>query len=305
LTPPLPVVCIFGPTAVGKTDLLVSLFPGKAEIISADSMQVYRGLDIGTAKPSSELRRQLPHHLIDIIEPSTQHTVGDFVRRADILVREILGRGKVPIISGGTAFYIKTFLYGLPKTPPASPDMRKQLQEEIREQGTEILYRELCDADPESGMKIAPGDAYRIIRAMEVIRQTGKPFSSFLPPEVPREEYSALLIGLNLEREVLYERINRRVELMFESGLVREIKNLIAAGYSREDPGLRGIGYKEFFEMERNGCLSMDQVRERIQQNSRRYAKRQLTFFKSMNRVSWFHPDDIDGILSNVRDFPF
>ncbi|MBN1837344.1 MAG: tRNA (adenosine(37)-N6)-dimethylallyltransferase MiaA [Spirochaetales bacterium] len=299
-----PVVVIFGPTAVGKTDLLLRLFSesGGVEVIAADSMQVYRHLDVGTAKPGPEVLRRLPHHLIGVVDPKEQFNAGEFVRRADALVREVREKGRVPVISGGTAYYLRSFLYGLPDAPPGDAKVRRGLKRELAERGLEPLLEELGRVDPESRRRIAPRDSYRVLRALEVWRTAGRALTEFRRPDEPRAEYRALLVGLQRGREELYRRIDERVEAMFAAGLAEEVRGLLAAGYGPEDPGMRGIGYREFFSM-KAGCLSWSGLKELIQGNSRRYAKRQLTFFRSIPGVAWFDPEDVESMRGAIEGF--
>jgi tRNA dimethylallyltransferase len=299
-----PVVVIFGPTAVGKTDLLVQLFPetAEAEVIAADSMQVYRHLDVGTAKPGPEVLGRIPHHLISVVEPTHQFNAGEFVRRADALVRQIAARRRLPVVSGGTAYYLRSFLFGLPEAPAGDAEVRRRLRQELEEGGLEPLLQELERVDPVSRERIAPRDSYRVLRALEVWRTAGKPLVEFRTPSEARAEYRTLLIGLHRDREELYARIDERVEAMFAAGLVQEIRVLAAAGYGPGDPGMRGIGYQEFFTM-KAGCLSWFGVKDLIQRNSRRYAKRQLTFFRSIPGVGWFDPRDFGRIRAEIRRF--
>ncbi len=294
---------MFGPTAVGKTDLLWKLARIGCEVINADSMQVYRGMDIGTAKPLPELRSVLPHHLLDIRNPDEQFTAGEFVHEAERLIAAVLGRGKVPIVSGGTAFYIKNLVCGLPDTPVGDAQIRNLLKERLNTVGIAALYEELKLKDPESAAKIMPKDSARIIRALEVIAKTDRPLSSFRVPDTVRQEYSFLLIGLVREREELYRRIDERVERMFGQGLVEEVKSLLEAGYRQYHPGMQGIGYHEFFSMQKAGCLTMSMIKETIQKNSRRYAKRQITFFKTLPDVLWRNPEDVPRIERDIRAF--
>lgn len=287
-----PVLVLFGPTAVGKTGLIADLFDGAGEVINADSMQVYRGMDVGTAKPSEELRYRVPHHLIDIRNPDEPYDVGDFVRAAQMLVEEILLRGKIPVVSGGTAFYLKHFIFGLPEAPKADPRVRAALKEELKIRGEEELFRELQQVDPVSAGRIAPGDTYRVLRAIEVFRTAGKPLSDYSTFSSPRKDMNLRIVGLYRDREELNMRIDARVDEMFSSGLVEEVKDLIGRGFDRSDPGMRGIGYREFFIMREAGCMSMDDVKKLIQRNSRRYAKRQMTFFRSIPGVRWVNPED-------------
>ncbi len=293
---PYPVILLFGPTAVGKTDLLASFSPENIEIINADSMQVYRYMDIGTAKPTAAVRSRIPHHLIDMLDPKEQYNAGMFVDLADALVPEILSRGHLPVLSGGTAFYFKNFIYGLPETPAVDKTVREAVRRDLREAGTEGLFEELRRVDPRSWERIPAGDIYRVTRAVEVYRQTGKPLSEYAEGGAPRKEYSFRVIGLRRPREELYRRINKRVEEMFRQGLPAEIAELLRRGYTREDPGMKAIGYREFFAMREEGCLTMAGVRERVRQASRRYAKRQMTFFGKLPGAAWFSPKEREKI---------
>ncbi len=294
---------IFGPTAVGKTDTLSRLAGGGYEVIHADSIQVYRYLDIGTSKPPPDLLEVLPHHLIDIIEPDCQFSVGEFVRRADLLVSEIENRGNRPVMAGGTAFYLKSFIYGLPQTPAGNPEQRAALKQKLKTEGTAALREELRRVDPVSAERIAENDGYRLIRALEVYEATGRALSSFEKPTVPREDMLCTLIGLERDRQELYRRIDARVEQMFARGLPGEVGRLLGMGFSFSDPGLRGIGYREF-EAYRQGCLTCSELKELIKRNTRRYAKRQITFFKSLPSVHWFHPDELQKIEAFIRGQP-
>lgn len=298
---PYKVILLFGPTAVGKTELLRNLLPGKMEIISADSMQVYRFMDIGTAKPGPETRKKLPHHLIDILDPTEQYNAGSFVRRTDTLVPEILGRDRIPVLSGGTAFYFKNFIYGLPEAPAVKETVRLSVQEELRRRGADALYKELKRIDPVTYGRLSVQDTYRIARAIEVYRQTGMPLSAYPPPRQLRKDYNFCMIGLNRPREELYQRINRRVDKMFEAGLKEEVGKLLQLGYTRGDPGMKGIGYREFFSMRKIGCTTLCETRELIKRSSRRYAKRQITFFGKLPGVDWFHPGEIDAIQEKIE----
>jgi tRNA dimethylallyltransferase len=295
----IPVIILFGPTASGKTDILLNIFSGEmtaqAEVISADSMQVYRGMDIGTAKPSLYERSLLPHHLIDICNPDEQYNAGDFVHRADKACIDIHERGKIPVISGGTGFYIKNFILGLPEAPPSDYKIRLQLKKDLQENGAAALMEELAAGDPLSAERIHLNDEYRLLRALEVLRQCGRPLSSFsISTMENRPRYRFLITGISRPRNELYERINRRCETMFKNGLEAEVTGLYEKGYTPEDPGLHAIGYREFFVEDpaaenKKWQLSKDTagVQALIAQNSRRYAKRQITFFASIPDVVW------------------
>jgi tRNA dimethylallyltransferase len=299
-----PLTILFGPTAVGKTELAVRLaarFP-KLEIVNADSLQVYRHLDIGTAKPSAAMRKAIPHHLIDIVDPDVQFDAGQFVRRAEQALAEIRARGGLPLLCGGTAYYLRSFICGLPEAPASDPIVRRQLKEELADRGLEPLLAELARVDPVTRSAVAEADAYRVLRALEVHRSIGRPLSSFANPDRPRADYTFLTLGLARERPELYRRIDARVEGMFAAGLSREVAGLLARGYGAGDPGLRGIGYREFFLMQR-GCWTLSDLREAIQRNSRRYAKRQITFFKSLPGVEWLPAGEPERVVSRIEGF--
>ena len=313
------VFVLFGPTASGKTALLERLFdsctfPAKnipAEIISADSMQVYRGMDIGTAKPPPEERARLPHHLIDIRNPDEQFNAGEFVRLAEEACLAIRSRGALPVVSGGTGFYLKNLVLGLPEAPPSGAELRRVLKEELALRGAVSLMEELAKADPVSAGRIHINDEYRLLRALEVYRLTGRPLSSYASPWSTETapgagKFRFLLAGLRRNREDLYRRVNERTAAMFRAGLPEEVRRLYEAGYTPSDPGLRAIGYREFFVEDPGGVwrLSEDMagVEALIAQNSRRYAKRQITFFASLPDVKWIDcGEDNDEAAREIR----
>ena len=297
-----PVVVVFGPTAVGKTDFLLH-FEHIGEIINSDSLQVYRHMSIGTAKPDCSVTCRIPHHLVDCIDPDQEFSAGDFVKQADQLCQEIYDRGKLPIIAGGTGFFLKNFIYGLPTAPASSEEIRAQLQKRLESEGLEALREELHQKDSSSWERIKPLDSYRILRALEVFYTSGSPLSDFKLPDTTRSQYRFLLIGLNRDRAELYDRINERVEAMFNAGLPEEYKRLRAMGYRSTCPGLSAIGYREFSIMEELGSLTLNDVKELIKQNSRNYAKRQITFFKALPDVHWLHPDQWQDAMNMVTGF--
>ena len=263
------VVLLFGPTAVGKT---------------------------AWAKPDSRFLSQIPHHLIDIRTPNEPFNAGDFVRETEQLLPEILSRGRLPVICGGTAFYFINFLFGLPQAPPSDRKTAAEIEAEVLNGGRQRLYEELRLKDPVSAARIPPGDTYRLVRALEVLRTGGRPLSSYRTGQVPRSDFRFKIIELTRPRAELYERINRRVGQMFADGLPEEWRRLRADGCTAASPGMRAIGYAEFFLSE-----NPDDVRELIQKNSRRYAKRQITFFQKIPGRRRFHPDE----TGEMRGFIF
>ncbi len=299
----IPLIFLFGPTGVGKTALLDSLFSEGFSVINADSKQIYRHLDIGSAKPEPELVARIPHYLVDILDPWEDFSVGQFVHRADEAVEDILSQGRIPVISGGTAFYFKHFLYGLPESPKSSPEVRFFVQREVETHGQEWAYRRLEEVDPLSAAKIHRNDTYRLTRALEVWEATGRPLSSYRVPSVPREGLKPLIIGLTRDKEELAERIELRVELMVEQGLMEEIDSLLAMKATPEWPGMQGIGYQEYFTLKREGQWSLDAFKALIVKNSIKYAKRQMTFFRSIEGVTWMNPEETESIQALVDDY--
>jgi tRNA dimethylallyltransferase len=251
-------------------------------------------MDIGSAKPPAAVLAALPHRLIDIRSPREQFNVGDFVRLADRACADISARGVLPVVSGGAGFYLRNFVLGLPEAPPPDPLVRETLEAELRSRGAGALMEELAACDPASAARIHPNDTYRIRRALEVFRSSGVPLSSFASTGAAQENrprYRFLILGLERPREELYRRIDERCALMFRQGLSEEVRRLHEAGYGPGDPGMRAIGYREFFVEEAPGQWrlddDLDQVQTLVARNSRRYAKRQITFFASIPGVKW------------------
>jgi tRNA dimethylallyltransferase len=284
----------------------------RAEIVSADSVQVYRGMDIGSAKPSAAALAALPHHLIDIRNIDEQFNAGDFVRLADEACVSINAGGALPVISGGAGFYLRNFVLGLPEAPPSDPLVRKALEAEFRGRGAGALMEELAVCDPLSAERIHPNDAYRIQRALEVFRVSGRPLSSFAstgaaPEKRPR--YRFLILGLERCREDVCRRIDERCALMFRQGLTEEVRRLRDAGYGPGDPGMRAIGYREFFVEEAPGQWrledDLDRAQRLVARNSRHYAKRQITFFASIPELAWISAQDnpAEGIRRALEGF--
>ncbi|AIS62524.1 tRNA (adenosine(37)-N6)-dimethylallyltransferase MiaA [Listeria ivanovii] len=283
----IPVIVIVGPTAVGKTSLSIELakkFDG--EIISGDSMQVYLGLDIGTAKITSKEMAGIKHYLIDVTEVEKPFTASKFQSKTRGLLESIHNRGKLPIIVGGTGLYIQSIFYDYDFGQTAGD---KAYRVELEQLDNDALWQMLNQLDPKSATLIHKNNKRRVIRALEVMRATGKPFSEYQVHHEPNDRYKPLFLGLDLARDSLYERINERVNNMFQQGLVEEAKTL----YDRDltdVPAIQGIGYKELFTYF-EGNSSLEEAKELIQKNSRHYAKRQLTWFRNRMDINWIQAD--------------
>ena len=282
------VVVVVGPTASGKSELAVRLaerFAG--EVVNADSMQVYRGMDIGTAKPSAELLQCVPHHLLGIVAPDVNFTAADFQQQARRVIGEIHARGRMPVVVGGTGLYIRALLQGLSQSPGEDKTFRAELTGIADREGNGVLLERLRSVDPETAARLHVNDRLRIIRALEVYQQSGRPFSAYQGNHGFAEAWcSSLKIGIDVPREELYRRINRRVEQMLADGLVDEVRGLLAAGYHPGLKALRSIGYKEVCAFLAGG-LTLPEATELIQRDSRHYAKRQLTWFKKEPEINW------------------
>ncbi|MCR5732870.1 MAG: tRNA (adenosine(37)-N6)-dimethylallyltransferase MiaA [Sphaerochaetaceae bacterium] len=301
------IIFLFGPTASGKTALTLSHFASGFQIINADSVQVYRHLDIASAKPSIELQKKIKHHLVDILDPWQQFTVSDFITLGDEACERIWNDGDIPLVTGGTAFYFKHFLYGLSDAPKSTPEVREMVQKMLDEEGREALHRKLLEVDEKSGKRININDTYRLTRALEVYYQTGKPLSYFELPSMPRNGLEPLIIGLERDKSELDKRIALRVDEMFDMGVLEEMRTLIRMGATPSWPGMCGIGYSEFFTLMDSGEFTVKRVKELIIRNSRKYAKRQMTFFKSFKDVLWIHPEDtssLDRALESYLNTP-
>ncbi|MBR5157900.1 MAG: tRNA (adenosine(37)-N6)-dimethylallyltransferase MiaA [Clostridia bacterium] len=283
------IAVIAGPTATGKTRLAVMLakrFNG--EVISADSMQIYRHMDIGSAKPTKEETEGVPHHLIDVVNPDEPFSVARYVELANLAAQDILSRGKLPIIAGGTGLYISSFIDNVKFTQSQTDfELREKLLKEAEDIGCEALHKRLSQIDPKSAEGIHPNNVKRVVRALELFETTGLTLSE--QNENSKTEpspYEPIMIALNTEREVLYERINLRVDIMLSCGLLDEIKNLKQMGLAKDMQSMQGIGYKEILSY-LDGEISLDEATELVKKNSRNYAKRQLTWFKRDERYKW------------------
>ncbi len=297
------IIVVCGPTASGKSALAVEIalkFGG--EIVSADSVSVYKGLDIGSAKPSEEEKKGVPHYLIDVASPKDSFSVGDYEELAVPAVEDISGRGKIPIICGGTGFYVNSVLYrmsyGLSK---GDIGIRRKYEHAAEEKGREFVYSILKEKDPETAAKLHPNDLVRVIRALEIFDATGVKKSDIKDEMVPRYDFIALMP--TLPREILYERINARVDDMMSCGLTSEVRSLLESGVTLEDQCMQGIGYKETAE----AILSGTEIpTEQIKMNTRRYAKRQITFFKRFQNlypIDFTDDDKIEKTFKIIDNF--
>lgn len=284
-----PLVILVGPTAVGKTAASIGLAKAlNGEIISGDSMQIFRGLDIGTAKISKAEMQGVVHHLIDIKEPWETFSAAEFKRLADEAIQDIHNRGKLPIIVGGTGFYVNSVLYeyhfGEADTDEA---YRAELEEYLAEQGAEALWQLLNEKDPDSAQKLHANDTKRVMRALEVLHVTGIPASKRQSTVDKRSmRYNAVYLALNLPREVLYDRINRRVEQMIAQGLEQEVRDALASGVHADALSMTSLGYRQMIQY-LNGEISLDRAIELIQRDTRHFAKRQLTWFRHDPNIQW------------------
>ncbi len=284
-----PVLVLAGPTAVGKTALSLGLAEHfGAEIISADSMQVYKGMDIGTAKATPREQARVPHHMIDVADPALPYSVADYVGQAGPLLQDILARGRLPLITGGTGFYIQALLKGLDFSETLKDTaIRNRLQARMETEGPLALHRELEELDPAAAAAIHPHNRKRLIRALEYFEETGQRFSELnLKQQAQASPYRVLYLVLNLPRELLYRRIEERVEQMFRAGLVEEVKALKAKGIPAESTAMQALGYKEVLAYLEGRC-SREEAIARIKLGSRHYAKRQLTWFKREQGTIW------------------
>jgi len=294
-------VVLIGPTAVGKTKMSIELAKRlDAEIISGDSMQIYRGMDIGTAKITPAEMQGIPHHLIDIKDPEDSFSVAEFQQLVRPLIREITRRRKLPMIVGGTGLYIQSVLYDYQFTDaPSDEGYRQKLRKFVEENGEMALFHMLKAVDEESAARIHPRNVRRVIRALEIYHCTGKTMSEWQKTQTPELLYDAAIIGLTMEREQLYRRINERVEQMIANGLLDEVKALYDRGL-RDCQSIQAIGYKELYAYFA-GAISLEEAIEQLKQNSRRYAKRQLTWFRNKLPVRWFDMTDSEK-FDETRD---
>ena len=282
------VIC--GATATGKTKLAVDCAEKlKSEVVSADSQLIYKGLDIGTAKPDVEEMRGIKHHMIDIAEPSENFSVSDYVSIAEPIIENILKNGKTPVVCGGTGFYINSLLFDLSYgDAPAEEAVREEYCGILNSKGKAYLHSLLESVDAQTAEKLHPNDTVRVIRALEIYEISGKKKSEINDAFTPKHAY--LAVAVDYPRDELYDRINRRVDVMFDNGLVEEVESLVNRGITEKNQCMQAIGYKEVLEYLKNSNYRST-MRDIIKQNTRRYAKRQITFFKKLKGLVWLSPE--------------
>jgi len=293
-------IIIVGPTGSGKTDVslkLASLTDG--EIISADSMQVYRYMNIGTDKLPYSIQREIPHHLISIKNPDENFSAGEFKQDAEKIIKRLLERGKQPIVVGGTGLYIKALVDGIFPSPSSDKRLREKLHKQAKRYGRSYLWKRLKRVDPVAIDKIHPNNLSRIIRALEVYIQTKIPFSQWQGKASPTE-YSFQIFGIRWPRDILYKRINQRVEDMFRKGFVKETRRLISNGFANSRAVLSGLGYRQIIGALR-GEYSLERAKELTKRDSRRYAKRQMTWWRNDRRITWIDIESDKNISNVVR----
>lgn len=286
------IVILVGPTAVGKTQLSIDLAKElNGEIISCDSMQIYKHFDIGSAKPTVEEMDGIKHYLIDEIDPFTNFSVSDYQQKAKEYIEEIFSKGKLPIITGGTGLYVNSLIYDMDFSNSASdPDYRKQLEQIAEDKGNEFVHEMLKEIDPRSYKTLHFNNLRKVIRALEIHHVTGKTIDDFSTDLKKTSDYDYILIGLTRNRKRLYVRINKRVDLMMEMGLIEEVKKLKEMGLNESNTSMQGIGYKEIIPY-LDGKYDYETMISVLKQNSRRYAKRQMTWFRRYDDLHWFDYD--------------
>lgn len=295
------VIVICGPTASGKTALSIQLAQKiNGEIISSDSMQIYKNMNIGTAKPDKQEMQGIKHYLLDFVEPNQRYSVADYKKDAENAMEDILQKGKVPIIVGGTGLYVDSLIYGI-EYPNIEFDenYRKKLEKRAEKEGLEKLYEEARKIDPQAMEKISRNDQKRILRVLEIYNATGKTKTEQEIESRKNEvKYDYRVFAINMDREKLYDRINKRVDIMIQKGLIEEVENLLKK-YNEFPTAMQGLGYKEVVEYIQGKVLKEDMI-ENIKRESRRYAKRQITWFKKNKQTIWIGPNDLQMILNEI-----
>ena len=279
------VIVICGPTASGKTSLSISLAKKiNGEIVSCDSMQIYKEMDIGSAKPTVEEMQEIKHYLVDFVSPEKRYSVSEYKEDASKAIEEIINKGKTPIIVGGTGLYLNSLIYNIQYNEmEVDLNYRRELEKEAEEYGLEVLYNRAKEIDPEAMEKVSANDKKRITRVLEIYNATGRNKTELEKKSRKEVPYNYLIFGINMERSILYDRINKRVDIMLEQGLIEEVKNLINK-YSNMPTAMQGLGYKEVKEF-LDGNISKEEMIEKIKMETRRYAKRQITWFKRIENI--------------------
>ncbi len=297
-------IIVSGPTASGKSSLAVELARHfRGEILNADSMQVYRDMDVGTAKPSAAERRGITHHLLDVVDPDEEFNAAIYRDMAVLRLNEIALKKKLCFVVGGTGLYIKALLGGLIDCPPSVPAFREKMQQECDRYGSDVLHKRLKLLDPESALKIHPHDKLRIIRALEIIHLTQERPSSLMRKHGFRQgPFRALKICLQIDRKQLYHRINERSLLMIENGLVGETEGLLKKGYSPHLKPMKSLGYRHMIKYI-EGTWELDEAVRSLQADTRKYAKRQLTWFRADPDIHWMIPTKMDNIIKKISEF--
>lgn len=293
------VIVICGPTASGKTSLSISLAKKiNGEIVSCDSMQIYKEMDIGSAKPTVEEMQEIKHYLVDFVSPEKRYSVSEYKEDASKAIEEIINKGKTPIIVGGTGLYLNSLIYNIQYNEmEVDLNYRRELEKEAEEYGLEVLYNRTKEIDQEAMEKVSANDKKRITRVLEIYNATGRNKTELEKKSRKEVPYNYLIFGINMERSILYDRINKRVDIMLEQGLIEEVKNLINK-YSNMPTAMQGLGYKEVKEF-LDGNISKEEMIEKIKMETRRYAKRQITWFKRIENIIWL--DGLNKTEENVN----
>ena len=297
-----PLIILTGPTAVGKTDLSIKIAKKiNAEIISADSMQIYEYMDIGSAKVTKEEMNGVTHYMIDEVKPDYNFSVSEFQKRANTYIDNIVSKNKLPLVTGGTGLYLNSLIYNMDFAKSnADNKLREELRKELETNGIDYMHNRLKELDEDAASRIHKNNTKRVIRALEVCL-TGEKMNDFSNDLQFNEKYEPTIVVLNREREHLYQRINKRVDIMIENGLEQEVKNLLSMGYSKDLVSMQGIGYKEIIKY-LDGEYTYDEAIEIIKRDSRRYAKRQLTWFRRYQDAKWFNLDEYDDLDRLEKD---
>lgn len=295
---------VCGPTGSGKTGLAIGLaqqFDG--EIVGADSMQVYRYMDIGTAKPTPAEQARTTHHMIDIVDPDEDFDAVMYADAAGLAIDGIAGRGRLPLVVGGTGFYIKALVYGLFEQGPSDPEIRQRLKQAVQSEGSAVMHRRLAVLDNRAAARIHPNDAYRIVRALEVFEITGQPLSDFQRQHRFQDQrFDAFFVGVTWPRPILYDRIDRRVDRMMDQGLEEEVRGLLARGYGAHLKSMQSLGYRHLTAFI-DGETTFDETVRTLKRDHRRYAKRQLTWFRADPAVHWMTPETPQVAADRIGNF--